>query len=350
MRPGAPSSTKPATAVGGTARAGRPRLEKVRITKVGLLYIVVTLVVGVAAANTGNNALYLAESTLLAVLAISGLVSRRNLKSVEIEVSPPAEVFARQPFTLSYRVSHRDRLMGKRLLEVSSEGGSSWRVPHLERGGSASGGVAAIYKRRGRHRVEWVRVSSIFPLGLFWKAMRARIDLELLVFPELYPTADSRHPKTGRGGDRSSRRRGWGHELRTLRWFRTGDDPRAIHWKQSARTQRLVYMEREVEEGRRLSILFDNGVGPLTSEAERQRFERLVSEAASGADHHLARGFEVELVTRDGVVPFAGGPLQRLRILEVLALVEPAPASDRPLKPGDRDSPRMRLGLDRGVA
>src|SRR5581483_578512 len=91
-----------------------------------------------------------------------------------------------------------------------------------------------------------------------------------------------------------------------------GDDPRRIHWKQTARTGSMIFTEREAEEGRRLSIVFDNAVGELATPESRARFERLVSEAATAAVDYLGRGFEVELRTRDERLAFAsGGPSSR---------------------------------------
>ena len=39
--------------------------EEIRITRIGLVYVLFTLVVGIAATNTGNNALYLALAVML---------------------------------------------------------------------------------------------------------------------------------------------------------------------------------------------------------------------------------------------------------------------------------------------
>jgi uncharacterized protein (DUF58 family) len=147
-------------------------------------------------------------------------------------------------------------------------------------------------------------------------------------------------------GEEASRRAGWGHGIHSLRQFRHGDDPRGIHWKQTARTGRMVYMERESEQSRRLAILFDNGVGELADDDARGRFERLVSEAATAALDHLSRGYEVELVTRDQVLPFAGGARQRLAILEALALVGAQPRSSEPLASGDRRAQQLRVRFD----
>jgi uncharacterized protein (DUF58 family) len=131
-----------------------------------------------------------------------------------------------------------------------------------------------------------------------------------------------------------------------LRAFRPGDDPRRVHWKQTARTGSMVFTEREAEEGRRLSIVFDNAVGTLASDEALARFERLVSEAATAAVDYLDRGFEVELVTRDDQLAFASGPLQRRAVLEMLALVQPQPLASHALRPSSPDAPQLRLAME----
>ncbi len=128
--------------------------------------------------------------------------------------------------------------------------------------------------------------------------------------------------------------------------FRAGDDPRSIHWKQTARTGRLIFMEREVEESRRLSIVFDNAVGRLPDDAARSRFEHLVSEAATAGLDYLERGFEVELVTRDAVLPFAAGARQRFALLETLALLEPRPRTVEALHHEPGGAPQLRLTME----
>jgi len=97
---------------------------------------------------------------------------------------------------------------------------------------------------------------------------------------------------------------------------------------------------------RRLSILFDNGVGELADAARRERFERLVSEAATAAVDHLARGYEIELVTRERVLGFAAGHRQRLAALELLATIEPVARRREPLHAGDPRAPQLRIHLE----
>ncbi|MCM2270062.1 MAG: DUF58 domain-containing protein [Thermoanaerobaculia bacterium] len=348
----------PATA-GGSARGVAARLkrwserrgapESIRITRVGLWFVLFTVIVGIAATNTGNNALYLVLAFMLALLVVSGVVSRWNLRRLEIGVAPPGELFAKRPTLVEFRLCHGGRLVPRWLLQVGLSASGPWRlVPHLAPGQSAGGAVEMIFPRRGRHALAAAHVASLFPLGLFRKGMRYGLGVELLVYPELFPAGEVEIVASGVAGDRTSARPGWGHELHALRAFRPGDDPRGIHWKKSAQTGDLVYQERESDETLRLSILLDNGCGRFASADEESRFERLVSEAATAAWDHLDRGFEVELVTRARRLPFGRGVRHRAELLTELALLEPAPRGRGALWPGDPGARLLRLGLGEG--
>jgi uncharacterized protein (DUF58 family) len=259
----------------------------------------------------------------------------------------PGEIYANRPFHLHFRLRNRGRILPRWLLLFAvSRSGRPLLVPYLPRRGTSAGDAELLMPRRGLHRLQAVHVSSLFPFGFFRKGIRYRVDLPLLVFPELFPAAVSEPAGSGDLGDDTTRRAGRGHELHALRRFRQGDDPRGIHWKQTARTGGMVFMERESETGRRLAILFDNATGELADEAARLRFERLISEAATAAVDYLGRDFEVELVTREGSLGFGSGVRQRLAILETLALVEPVARRPEPLLASDPTAPQLRLGMD----
>jgi len=326
------------------ARARRGIPEGIRITKVGLWFVLLTVVVAAAATNTGNNALYLVLACMLAMLVVSGVVSRMNLQRLAVTVEPPGDLFARRPFQLPFTISNQGRRWPRWLLVFSvAVKGPSRLVPHLPAGKSARGTLELLQPRRGRHRLEFAHFSSLFPLGLFRKGMRVPLGLDLLVFPELFAAGGLEVQPSGAAGDESAPRQGWGHELHALRGYRAGDDPRGIHWKKSAQTGALVFMERESEETRRLSIVFDNATGRLADAAAASRFEHLVSEAATAAVDHLARGYEVELVSREGMLPFGTGTRQRQAILESLALVEPRPRQRAELQSSDPAARSLRL-------
>jgi uncharacterized protein (DUF58 family) len=287
---------------------------------------------------------------MLSLMVVSGVVSRRNLRDLEPALERPADLYARRPATIAFALRHRGRWVPRWLVLVSARAEGPWHlIPRLRAGETASGPLDLIFPRRGVHRIPALHVASLFPLGLFRKGMRYPLDVEVLVYPELFSPGEIRVAASGISGDLSAPRPGWGHDLYALRSFRQGDDPRGIHWKKSAQTRSLVYREREAEETLRLSILFDECCGRLATEAQRDRFERLVSEAATAAVDHLERGFEVELVTHGFRVPFGGGPRHRRALLDVLARIEPAPPSRRALAPGDGGARQLRLSLGRSA-
>jgi uncharacterized protein (DUF58 family) len=327
-------------------RRRRTTPEGIRITTVGLWYVVLTLLVGLAAANTGNNALYTVLAVMFGVLVLSGVLSRENVRGLAIELDSPDEMFANRPFTLSFTLRNRSRLWPRWFLLLNvARSAQPLLIPFLPRNGRSDGGIETLLPTRGRHLFAAAHVASLFPFGFFRKGVRYAVELEVIVFPELFPAATLRPERLDRSGDRPSRRAGWGHDLHSLRGFRAGDDPRGIHWKQTARTGGTIFMQREAEQGRRLSIRFDNAVGALRTPALQLRFEQLVSEAATAAMDHLQRGWEVELITRNQTIPFAGGGRQRLTILEALALIAPQPRSREPLPGLDSDAVQLRVHL-----
>lgn len=331
---------------GWSERRGVP--EAIRITRVGLWFVLFTVIVGIAATNTGNNALYLVLAMMLALLAVSGMVSRWNLRRLEIAVEPPGELFAKRPTLVDFTVRNAGRWLPRWLLLVGLSVGGPWRlVSYLDPGQAARGTLEILFPRRGRHRLGAAHVASLFPLGLFRKGMRYALAGEVLVYPELFPPGEIEIVASGLSGDRTSARPGWGHELHALRGFRAGDDPRGIHWKKTAQTGAMVFQERETEETLRLSILLDNGCGRLAAGAEEERFERLVSEAATAAWDYLDRGYEVELVTRRLRVPFGRGSRHRAEVMTALALLETVPVGRGELLPGDAGARVLRLGLGR---
>ena len=220
--------------------ARKIRVERIRVTRTGIWFILVSLIVGAAAANTGNNALYLVAAMLLGLLAVSGLVSRRNLRQLDIRFGTPPEVHAGQTLGIPVTIANEDSWLTRRFVLISGiEAAEPLLISRLERGAVHRDRLFFRFERRGLYRVPYLRVSSLFPLGLVDKAMRYRVDLEVLVYPRIHPVAATRYFDRGRVGDELTKKAGWSHELRALRLFRQGDDPRSIHWKRSARTVRL---------------------------------------------------------------------------------------------------------------
>jgi len=67
------------------------------VTRVGIVYALSTLLIGIAALNSGNNLLYIVVAAMLAALLVSGVVSAVVLRDLELDIRLPDHVFAGKP-------------------------------------------------------------------------------------------------------------------------------------------------------------------------------------------------------------------------------------------------------------
>ena len=312
---------------------------EIRITNFGLGYILLCLVVAIAAVNTGNNGLYLVLAGMLSAMVVSGVLSRRNVRAVRCEIETVGEVVATRPSWLKVRFENRYRAATAQALFFLHESlpGPLWVDP-LAPGETREIVVEGVFPRRGVFRDADAGILSRFPLGLFRKYRRAKLCREIVVYPLAEtPSVPAIPSDDARRGGPHPRARGEGSDIRTLRDFLPGDDPRDVHWKQSARMRRWIVREREAERDRVLFLAVDNAVD-AGDPAALERFERAIARCAGAALLLLSRGGEVGFHARGVKVAARGGRSQRVRILEALARLEPVAPDGAP------DFPPMRRG------
>ncbi|MEE2777887.1 MAG: DUF58 domain-containing protein [Acidobacteriota bacterium] len=306
--------------------------EGIRPTKVGIWFVGLCLLIGVAATNTGNNALYMVLALMLATLIVSGVLSRNNVRRVDVEVDLPEEIFAGSEAGFQLQLNNDSRFLPRWLLLISFSGQSQTLLcSHLPHGATRTMLAAMTFPCRGRQRLTTVHLATLFPLGLFRKGMRQSVDIEILVYPRIRPGGYTRRSSFVAFGATPDRSIGWGHELHSLRPMRPGDDLRRVHWKQTARTGKMIFIERQAEQQRRVSVVVDNALDPSDGLEAEEELESRISLGASAALDYINAGFEVELVTRTACLPHDGGARLRRRVLETLALLETVPPTGAPL-------------------
>ena len=130
--------------------------------------------------------------------------------------------------------------------------------------------------------------------------------------------------------DRQSTTRTRRGEFESLREFRTGDDPRDIHWRTSARRGRRFVRQFEGNTGRVVVVALDDAQPkePLPGGDPAAPFEAAVSLAASAALVLLRQGYQVGLATSGTFLAPGPGNVQASHILRHLALVEMRPAAE----------------------
>jgi uncharacterized protein (DUF58 family) len=303
---------------------------RLRMTRWGLGYLVACVVLGLAAVNTGNNALMAILGLALGSYVISGLWSRQVLGSIGARVQLPKEVFAGRPAVIEVELFNSSRFFPAYGLVVRNpDGGVVLGEPLLEPGACRRHSVETVFPDRGWHGVGPWRLDVILPLGFFLKSKTLVVGEPVLVYPRLLARASL---SVRRGGGRRSpdalESRGREGDVTQLREFREGDDVRALHWKQTARQQTLVVVERQRAAEKAVYYVVDPRLEAPEDPIQRERFERLVSEAATGVVRRLREGVPVGLVVGERVFRPVRTSRRAPVLLRPLAEVEPRRATD----------------------
>jgi uncharacterized protein (DUF58 family) len=350
--------------------ARRVAIERLRqtfhyeVTKAGVVYVLVTLVIGIAALNTGNNLLYIVVAAMLSAILVSGVVSALVLRGLELEVSLPEHVFAGRPLvgrialrnprrflpSLSIRVvpARKEKKIRKEwrweqatfAFPPNRAPGNQWvrlrdwrvqRVqvsppapgifegmiyfPYLPPRADLTAGLELRFDRRGRYRESSFGVATRFPFAFLTKTRDVALEREILVYPAVEPPDELFEILPLVRGEWESFVRGRGSDLYRIREYMPEDSARHVDWKATAKSGSLKVREFSREDERKLRIVFDN---PAAGVISGQAYERAVNLAASLAWHFSSQDAEVSFV-----VPGHGRSADVHEFLARLAVIEP---------------------------
>jgi uncharacterized protein (DUF58 family) len=312
------------------------------VTTGGVVFVIILVVVALAAWNTGNNLLFLVFSIMLSTLFVSWLSARITLRELTVSARFPDHIFAGEPAEVLVTIKNEKRVLPSFSILVEARGPSEDRktlkrygprflkrtlgyftyVPHHA---AAEQTIEQKFPRRGHVLVTGFELSTRFPFGFFRHHRRLKTkDVDIIVYPKPQPIADELHLLPMFTGQNTSLRRGFGHDLLMLRDYQQRDDLRHIDWKATARSQRLTVREFSAEDERRIRIMLDTR---LTHDIDREnfriRFENGVVQAASLVKHFIDERAEVSLVLGNERVPFGSGREQLYACLRRLALAKP---------------------------
>jgi uncharacterized protein (DUF58 family) len=205
------------------------------LTRAGALFIVLTLLFGFAAVNTGNNLLYLLVSAFLGFMAVSGLLGHWNLQGMDIVVRPGQELYADVPASLEIFVRNKQRFAARFLICIELQQQSAV-IPVLPASEQRSLALPFVPQRRGYQLLPEVRVQSCFPVNFFVRSQALVQNQQFLVFPRPQPGPGPQGEGSATGSDEQLFGRiGFDGDFFGIDDYRSGDPLKAIHWKLSAR-------------------------------------------------------------------------------------------------------------------
>jgi uncharacterized protein (DUF58 family) len=335
------------------------------VTRAGLIYILISVVIGIAAINTGNNLLYVVVAALLSAILVSGVASALVLRSLMLDVHLPDHVFAERPMlarlllrntsswlpSFSVRVVPAKRkskehwrwepstlglprnrgpqdqwlrLPDRRLRRIREEAEKpilreSVYFPFLAPEQELRADLEMKFPVRGRYCEKDFGLATRFPFSFLMKTRRITLAREVIVYPPVESTDRFLDVLPMVTGEFEAFVSGRGNDLYLIRDYMPDDSARHVDWKATARTGALKVREFSREDERKLRIVFDN---PAPGVLQSAAYERGVSLAASLGWHFHHEDVEVSFVA-PGLEPTE----DIFTFLRYLALVEPQAAT-----------------------
>lgn len=361
--------------------------RRIKITRQGKIFILVTVGVGVAAINTANNLLFLVLGFMLSLIVISGILSEMVLRRIEIRRKLPTLPWAGEPCPIEITVKNLKPIPSYclEIQDLSSNFVINRRCFFLKVSGKKSQSTTyhCVFPRRGTYHFTGYKVITRFPFSLFAKSYFYESPDDFVVAPRRVPPRRPPESERDRGEDTRGRDADrLDPEPALVHPYHPGDDVRRINWKLSARRDRLMITEGMRQSRQQLNILFDDRLAPerfrgssaryptmpdrMMKQVEaiaREAFEDVVDEVASTAHEYARRQYELWLGTRRKVIgPIA--PEQLHVLLLEMALIDPLMDREEDAPPlpvpgrgstiefsvGDRDRealpPRVEIRLD----
>jgi len=314
------------------ARAVPAWKRRLSFTPLGRWYVGLTIGIGFAAINTGNNLLLLVLGLLLSSIIVSGILSETSLRGIRVDRRLPisASVGAEARLTLVARNGKpRAPTVGLTVREKGGDVAGHGLFLLLGPGRTEEVSYRFTPARRGVHRFDQLEISTRAPFGLFEKSRPMSAPGALIVFPRRIPPPPLEPRQLAREGERSTGRAGQGLEMHALRDYRPGEDVRSIHWRSSARAGKLIGIDREQERRRQVCVVLDH------RRAQGASLEAAVERAAALFERELDGGADVSLALCGERLPAGSGERHRIAGLTLLALLDAAPGGPSPVPDPD---------------
>ena len=299
----------------------------VRITRIGIAYLIFTFFLGLAALNTGNNSLYIAGSLMLATLLVSGLLSWRALRRIDIAFESTDTAWAGAPVRGELRVTNASRWISPRdVVLVSSQLERPVLIDEVRKRSSRVVPISFLFTSRGRTHFENVDLYCRYPFGLFLKKWSRPLEGDVIVLPRLLDGEDDGSmPPENRGLTDFNARADTGSDLYGFREYSPGDSLRQVNWKKSARIGRWILRQPQAERDVRLHVAVDPW---LPSSRDRDLLETEISRAAT-LIHSTPGSVTLHLPGRS----IQSRRMGKISLLEALALLETSPERRQLLVP-----------------
>lgn len=312
---------------------------KQRVTRLGLFFTALTLLVGLAAFASANNLLFLLLAAMLATLLISGFVSRLGLAGLEVDLELPEHISARVPVAGQIRI-HNDKFwMPSFSLTLSGTSDSGFAdtvyFPVIPGGARIEQSLQVCFRHRGQYREDTFIFGTRFPFGFTERQIHVPITRDVIVYPCILEQPGFAQVLAGVEGEIAARFRGRSDDFYRIRPYEHHESARHVDWKATAHTGALQVREFSRQEDPCVEVFLD------LAGTDAAWLERAVDCCAYLVWNLAASNRRVVLHSQAGVFRYPE-QVDAYTILKFLALAGLRPGADAPA-PDDPANPQVVL-------
>lgn len=285
----------------------------IKVNKAGNIYILLTILIGFSAVNTGNNLIYIIASALLSYMLVSGIFGRNNIYGMDVSLEFPEEMFAHTDTPVAVRARNQRKFLPAFLIRVMI-GSQEVFYPFIKAREETGSHMNMRFDRRGRHTLTDITVASVFPFNFFTRYRKIGKKFDLIIFPkpEKIPlNLPFDRPSRSRG-DALSDSVGFDADVVSIRDYVSGDALKTISWKSTAKTGQLKTKELSSIELHNVMIDFDR--------MDKRNLEHTLSCATFLVIRLTRSNIPVGMVIDGQFMEPSTSPTHRLMLLKKLAL------------------------------
>lgn len=314
------------------------------LPKEGIIFLVMMFAFFIGAMMGQSNLLLLIFSMMAGAFVVNGAVGYNMLQKIQITRKIPHHVMVGCPVSIAVTLKNQKRLFPSFLMGVKDS--------IRNRSEMISGNILFLHvppsderttqyqlcpMRRGKYQFGPAQAFTRFPLGFVERGILVDAPQEMIVYPRL-GTLQSGWKRTLRSSTHLTqqtrfRSGNMDDEFHHIREYRSGDDPRTIHWKTTARRNELMVREFRESRDRDLILFLDLWATAKPSTQESIVVENAVSLLSTIGVDQLQRSGDSSMI-----VVIAGKTLaswsnqdnynSMASFLNIMALVEAGEASE----------------------
>lgn len=304
--------------------------NRARLTRRGLVFVIINVILAVSAWNTAIYVYYIVLAATGAILIVSWFSPRRALALLAAERAAPQAVHRNTRFPMTIRLRNRSRWVPAVYVRIRLCNPLSTQVsliPAIAPNTEVAVRLTMQMDRRGVYPLPDIELAVSTPFGFIEARRVLRDGSEIVVYPRVRALRTSAFSEIQRLDNAPRRTLGEGGDFFSLRRYVPGDDLRKVAWRPSARANTLLVRELAAEASRDVVLVLDNRRARDSADFE-DRFEGAVELAASLAVTLLHRQFNVAVFTLSRTLPLDHSAPHVLKVLDLLARLQPGPPDD----------------------